>query len=166
MLRLLIALAAAAMASGAVAAPLTPGGWGRLRVGMSEAEAVHRFGLTAPPDLSDDPRECQEWEAHPAIPGLVVMTRHGRVARISLYKGASIQTDRGLGVGAREAEVRKRYGPALRTTPHAYEAAPAHYLTAWDRRAGRGIRYETDDHGRVTAIHAGDRSIEYIEGCL
>ena len=145
---------------------LTPDGWGALRIGMAEREAVRRFGLRdGDPQGEVTGPECRQYQA-PAWPQLEVMTEDGRVTRISLYRKGPIRTDRGLGVGSTEAQVRKAYGAALRIEPHYYEGAPARYLT-WRAAGGkRGLRFETDAHRRVTTIHAGAESITYVEGCL
>ena len=68
-------------------------------------------------------------------------------------------------MGDTEAKVRRLYGRELRIEPHAYDGAPAHYLTYWTRDGGRGVRFETNAKSIVQAIHAGDRSVELIEGC-
>lgn len=145
---------------------LTPDGWGALRIGMGEREAVRRFGLrNVDPEGEVTGPECRQYHV-PSRPQLDVMTEDGRVTRISLYRKGAIRTDRGLAVGSTEAEVRKAYGAALTTEPHHYEEAPARYLT-WRPAAGKpGIRFETDARRRVTAIHAGGASIAYVEGCL
>lgn len=153
----------------AVAAPppVTSNGWGDLRIGLREAEAVRRFGLrNQDADGSVTGPECREY-LMPARPQVLVMTQDGRVTRISLHDKGAIRTDRGLGVGSTEAQVRKAYGGgALQVQPHHYEDPPARYLTWWAAPKTRGIRYETNAARRVTAIHAGDRSIELVEGCL
>ena len=145
---------------------LTAYGWGNLTIGMAEAEAVRLAGLTAPdqgPPL-DNHEQCHELLL-PAQPGLYVMIQEGVVSRITLSEPGPIRTDRGLGVGAREADVIKAYGEGLEVTPHKYEDEPAHYLTFWTLPGKRGVRYETDRQGVVTTIHAGDDSIQLVEGC-
>ncbi len=72
--------------------------------------------------------------------------------------------------------MREIYGDRVDARPHTYLEPPAEYLDVWegDLRPGpegdpeglRGIRYETDENGNVEAIHAGDSSIQYVEGCL
>lgn len=166
----LIALSALAASAGApqpATTPLTPDGWGEVRIGMSEAEAVRRFNLKVP--SSDDgvsSEACRELTFPEGGPALVVMAENGKVTRISVFRGSDLKTDRGFGLGAREADVRKAYGPALKVEPHKYDDLPAHYLTAWTVTGRRGVRYETDQKGRVTTIHVGGPSIQYIEGCL
>lgn len=155
----------------AAAAPpplrLTADGWGELKIGMREADAVRRFRLNVP--SSDDgvsSEACRELTFPKGGPNLVVMAEEGRITRISIFHDGPTRTDRGFGIGAREAEIRKAYGAALKVEPHKYDDLPAHYLTAWSVPGRRGVRYETDQRGVVTAIHAGGPAIEYVEGCL
>jgi len=72
--------------------------------------------------------------------------------------------------------VLEAYGKDVQSEPHAYAGPPAKYLTVWFKNApkadamgedasARGLRFETDENGVVTAIYAGDTSIRYIEGC-
>jgi len=164
-----LALSAIALFAAAPAPvpPLTPLGWGDLKIGMSEAEAVRRFELNVP--SSDDgvsSEACRELSFPKGGPDLVVMTENGKVTRVSAFHGSALKTDRGFGLGAREADIRRAYGAALKVEPHKYDDLPAHYLTAWTVKGKRGVRYEIDQKGRVTTIHAGGPSIEYVEGCL
>lgn len=162
----LAASAWALLATLAVAAgpPLTPSGWGELRIGMSEAEVVRRFGLTLAPDDGVNGPACRESRL-PGPSGLTVMTEGGKVTRLTLYGRSPLKTDRGLSVGAPAEAVRRAYGAAIRATGHAYEVPPAAYLTYRAGKGGLGIRYEIGADGRVAAVHAG-RSIDYVEGCL
>jgi hypothetical protein len=147
--------------------PLTADGWGELKIGMREAEAVSRFRLNVP--SSDDgisSEACRELTFPSGGPDLVVMTEKGRVTRISAHGKSPARTDRGFGIGSREADIRKAYGAALKVEPHKYDELPAHYLTAWTEPGRRGVRYETNQQGVVTAVHVGGRSIQYVEGCL
>lgn len=165
-LGVLAVLAAGAAAPGR-GTPLTPDGWGPLRIGMSEAEAVRRFKLKVP--SSDDgvsSPACRELTFPDGGPDLVVMAEDGKITRISAFSDSTTKTDRGFGLGAREADIRRAYGPSLEVGPHKYDDPPAHYLTAWAVRGKRGVRYETNQQGLVTTIHAGGPSIEYVEGCL
>jgi hypothetical protein len=93
------------------------------------------------------------------------MAQEGRITRISLVRPGPVRTDKGLGVGSTADQVRAAYGAAVRAEPHKYVEAPAQNLTIWTRPGQRGVRYETDAKGLVTAVHAGDRSIELVEGC-
>lgn len=163
----LAAIALMSAAWGPAEPPLTAEGWGDLRIGMSEADAVRRFDLNVPSnDDGVSSFACRELTFPKGGPDLVVMTEEGRVTRISAFRNSAAHTDRGFRLGSREADLRKAYGPSLKIEPHKYDDPPARYLTAWTVPGKRGVRYETDQKGVVTTIHAGGPSIEYVEGCL
>jgi hypothetical protein len=166
MRRLAILAFALTVAASAVQAapPLTDSGWGGLRIGMRERDAVKRFHLKVAHDDGVSSYECRE-DTWPGHPGVWIMARNGRISRISTDNKALL-TDKGFGVGSREGDIALAYGPALKIEPHTYEEVPAHYLTAWTIKGRRGVRFETDQHGVVDVVHVGDDAIEYVEGCL
>lgn len=171
------ALLALAVAAGCLSAPaglfaappavrtsasITSEGWGPLRVGMTWAQARR-----AQPGLNRDLTmglECYEATV-PGQTGLYVMFEAGRLARVSAAENSRVAAGRGLHVGSTEAQVRAAYGRAIQSEPHHYQDAPARYLTIWTVRGQRGLRFETDEHRRVTAIHGGGPAIQYVEGC-
>src|SRR5438045_1035281 len=127
---LLFAILETVVATPAVAAaPLTPQGWGELQIGMRERDAVKRFHLKVARDDGVSSYECREdtWPAHPSV---WIMARNGRISRISTDR-KGLLTDKGFGVGSREADIVRSYGSALKVEAHAYEGPQAHYLTAW-----------------------------------
>jgi hypothetical protein len=158
------------MASRATAAEpiLTPFGLGPLKIGMREAEAAKRLGLRIAPDGDVDSLICRE-DSYQPYPDISVMAERGIVTRIVIAAPSRLRTDRGLGIGSTEADVRRVYGHHLKIETAAYEDEPAHDLTFWvvrSKHRWRGIRYGTDEHGRVRVIYAGSKSIRYIESCL
>ncbi|HZZ69224.1 MAG TPA: hypothetical protein VFE18_13710 [Phenylobacterium sp.] len=161
----LIAIAITAIAAPAFAAPpLTAQGWGKLRIGMRERDAVRLFHLRVPKSLGADSVDCRQDEM-PSQEGLSVMAQRGIVTRISIEAPNSLVTDRGLGIGATEDEVKAAYGSSLKIQTAPYLAEPAHELVFWTTAGKRGVRYDTNAAGAVEAIHVGDRSITLIEGC-
>ena len=162
-----IGVSAAAAAGSGQVFRLHDEGYGPVRVGMTIAQAER--ALSAPLVPADDSSPADGcWHVKPARghQGVQFMVQQGRISRASLWGDPSpIRTVRGVGIGDPEAKVRRLYGPHLRSEPHAYDGPSAHYLTYWTRNGSRGVRFETDDHGRVQTIHAGDRSIQLIEGC-
>jgi hypothetical protein len=100
---------------------------------------------------------------------MMVMIERGLLTRITLARDANIRTDAGIGLGDSSAKVEAAYGGSLTSLAHQYWPAPARYLTVWTSPPGdstRGIRYVIDANERVSMIHAGARSIEYVEGCV
>jgi len=161
----LVCFALAGLASSAAAAPaLTAEGWGKLRIGMRESEAVRRFHMRVPKSLGADSFDCRQDEI-PSQEGLFVMVQHGVITRITIEAPNRLVTDRGLGIGSSEDDVKRAYGPALKVRTAPYLEEPAHELDFWTARGARGLRYDTTAAGAVEAIHAGSRSITYIEGC-
>ena len=152
---------------------LTATGWGSLRIGMSRAALVAAVGDDANPTAvgGPDPERCDEFRPRGAPAGMIVMIEHGALSRITLVRGASLETDAGIAIGDAAAVVRQAYGTRLQAAKHQYVAPPAEYLTAWetaptDGPGARGIVYEIDATGRVSRIHAGGPSIAYVEGCV
>jgi hypothetical protein len=147
---------------------LTPGGWGPVRIGMSENRAVQAMGGAAPQSL---PPADLDWRAchyiRPAqTPGVAMMIEAGVLTRIDIGEGArGVLTDTGLTLGATPDEVRAQYPARLEEEPHKYEGPPSMYLTWWNPRAEEGIRFVVGQSGRVEAIYVGGESIRYVEGC-
>jgi hypothetical protein len=132
---------------------------------MSEPEIRARFGVQLPPDDEDaDSRHCREVEFTPAGAGVSVMLEEGRVTRVTAWRESRLRTADGLGIGSTQAVVQRRYGARLKTEPNHYDDAER-YLTVWDSRLRRGIRFQTDSTGLVYAMHVGAESIYYVEGC-
>ncbi len=162
----LLATLAVALAGPAAAAPppLTAEGWGKLRIGMRERDAVRLFRLRVPPTAGVDSFECRQDQV-PGYPGVFVMAENGVITRISVDGPGRLRTDRGFGVGSREADIRRAYGTALEVATAAYLEEPAHDLTFWTHGGRRGVKYGTNADGRVDWLTVGSRSITYIEGC-
>lgn len=152
--------------------PLTPEGWGPLRIGMTRAEVVAAAGEDANPQAvgGPEPDRCDQFRPERAPEGMIVMLEEGRLTRITLVEGSELKTERGFGVGASADSVAAAYGAEATITPHKYRSAPASYITVWTTPPPapepRGIVYETFGEGRVSQIHAGGPSIQYVEGCL
>ena len=155
---------------------LTARGLGRARIGMSRAELVAAWGEDADPGAVGgvDPEVCDEFPPADAPPGVNVMIQNGALTRITLMRDAAVKTDRGFGLGDQAMAIKEAYGGAIQAQPHKYQPAPAEDLIAWERGgstqyvtdpAARGVRYEIGTDGEVSLIHAGDPSIQLVEGC-
>ena len=155
------ALALTLCAAGAAPPSITPDGWGAVRIGMPSAGLIGPLKLRQGPDGED---ECVDY-ASDLHKQLLVMSIHGRVARVSVWEPGPIATDRGVRIGDPQVKVRRLY-PKARAEPHAYADPPARYLTDWDSKRRRGLRFEIGGDGRVAAIHAGGPAIRFVEGCL
>jgi len=138
---------------------LSEKGYGPLHTGMSKSDLKRRVGA-----IVEEGRvgACEQIDLvdHP---GVVVMFEQGKLARVTVHDGDA-KTDKGVGLGSDEAAVRAAYAP-LQVEPHAYSDAPAAYLTYWRVPARQGVRFETDQARKVSAIHVGGDAIRLVEGC-
>lgn len=162
---------AVAMFSAAAATPtddwkLTPAGWGPVRIGMNRAQVEKTLKLQLEGEAFDNEGSCVElYGGDGALPGFYFMFLDGKLSRISIGAPSVAKTPRGMGIGSSADEVRAAYGEKLLAETHHYEGEPAEYLTYWLKPEKSGVRFETDGNLKVETIHAGDASIQYIEGC-
>jgi hypothetical protein len=169
---------ASAAPTQAAAEPVGPLGWGALRIGMTRAEVEAVVGPSSTPpgdQASDDVHVCDDHHPQRAPEGLFVMLEDDKLTRITLYGATTLRTAEGIGLGDTAAHVKEVFGARARSLPHRYDDAPAEYIQVWEGAgpfpedvqdpAARGVVFETDHTGKVTAIHAGGPSIQYIEGC-
>ncbi|MFN3836120.1 MAG: hypothetical protein ACK4MI_00245 [Brevundimonas sp.] len=156
---------------------LTAEGLGPVRIGMTRADLVKLWGEDSQPNAvgGPDPETCDEFHPAKAPADVMVMIQNGVLTRITLTRGATIKTDRGFGVGDSAMAIKQAYGGAIVAQPHKYQDAPAEDLFAWPHGgattyvtdpAARGVRYEIGGDGKVMKVHAGDPSIQQVEGCL
>ncbi len=155
---------------------LTAEGLGPVRIGMTAAEVAAAWGADSQPEAvgGAEPGVCDQFHPAGAPVGVNVMIQDGRLTRITLINESPIKTDRGFGLGDRALAIKQAYGGAIVAEPHKYVAAPAENLFSWARGGStdyvedptaRGVRYEIDESGLVAQIHAGDPSIQLVEGC-
>jgi hypothetical protein len=148
------------------AAPLTPKGLGPLAIGMTDAQARAAVG---PANIEADTgteisETCTEIKLQGEYDGVYLMIEEGKLSRISATEDSPVRTDKGVGLGARPADVMAAYPNAM-SEPHKYEDAPAAYLTAWTVPGQEGTVFEVNSQGVVGSINAGGPSIQYVEGC-
>lgn len=142
-------------------APLTLQGIGTLRVGTTVAQ-LRRMGARGE-NYPDPDVDCSYWRA-PRWPGLAMMVSGGRVVRIET-EDRRYRTASGARIGMAEAEIRRRYGRAMRVQPHPYTGPEGHYLVYRARGAPYGLIVETDGR-RATQIRVGTwEAVQLIEGC-
>ena len=146
---------------------------------MTRAEVTAAVGATATPNAvgGADPASCDLFHPADAPEGLLVMIQQDVLTSITLRNNTTLKTDRGFGVGDTGAAIKAAYGASAHVQPHHYSPTRANTSrsgasarrrtpppTCQDPNA-RGIRYETDAEGVVTAVHAGGDSIQHVEGC-
>ena len=151
---------------------LTAQGLGAIRIGQTIGEVEAALGAPETPIADQD--ACNIFHPARAPAGVFVMTEAGHVSRVSLREGATIQTDRGFGVGSEAAAIKAAYGGGAIAQPAKYDPAPAEDLFVWANGGStayvtdpnaRGVRYEIGADGKVKAVHAGGPSIQLVEGC-
>ena len=94
----------------------------------------------------------------------------GRVSVFADSNDSAAQTDKGVGIGSTKAEVEAAYPGEVKATGHRYveggeylDIGPAEDSSDPD---GRLLRFETDEKGRVTAVHAGlPDAVRLVEAC-
>jgi hypothetical protein len=156
---------------------ITSNGWNTLRVGMTRAEVTAAVGAGNPNAVGGaDPRACDLFHPANAPEGLLVMIQQDVLTSIILRNNTTLRTDRGFGVGSTAAEIKATYGASAVSEAHKYVDG-AEYITIWttggpatpgafvEDANARGVRYETNAQGVVTAVHAGGPSIQNVEGC-
>ena len=145
---------------------LTPAGWGPVRIGMNRDQVAKALKVELQGDAFDNQGSCIElFPASEELKGTYFMFLDGKLSRISVAEAGKIATPRGIHVGSTADEVRSAYGEKLEAEEHEYLGQPAEYLTYWLKPKARGVRFETDSERKVQIIHAGNDSIQLIEGC-
>lgn len=156
---------------------ITSEGWNMLCVGMTRAEVTAAVGAGNPNAVGGpDPQACDLFHPANAPEGMLVMIQQDVLTSIILRNNTTLKTDRGFGVGSTAAEIKAAYGASAQSEAHKYIEG-AEYITVWttggpatpgafvEDANARGVRYETDAQGVVTAVHAGGPSIQNVEGC-
>ena len=145
--------------------PLTAGGWGALKIGMTEAQAEKAAGGLKPQAEGVEPGDCRIRQLVAPV-DTSVMLEKGVVTRITVFRSSPLVTDHGLGIGATTEAVRAAYpAGAVTERPHKYSEPPAKDLFVWTTPDEMGVRYEIGTDGKVGQIHVGGPSISYVEGC-
>ena len=167
----LVLAALALMLTAAAPAPsydwkLTPAGWGPVRIGMTRSQVEAALKLKLEGEAFDNQGSCIDlYSSDEKLTGLYFMFLDGKLSRVSASDRSSVKTPRGIGVGASADDVRAAYGDKLQSETHHYLDLPAEYLTFWLTPNKSGVRFETDQQRKVETIHAGNDSIQLIEGC-
>lgn len=142
--------------------PLRYDGIGPVRIGMTLAQAERAAKQPLTEFRDDLGNGCGFVEPRSQRPDISFMVDDDRITLVYVEQTSRTRTDRGIGTGSTEAQVRAAY-PDVVQTPHAY--TDGSYLTATSEDGRYAIVFETDG-ARVTLIRGGDeRSKGQVEGC-
>ncbi len=140
-------------------------GIGEVRVGMTVKQAAKAAGVKLVPSYNDNNNECRYVQPQSGLKNIGMMVSKDRIVRIDIYKGSSIKTLKGAGIGDSEARIKSLYPGRIEVSPHKY--TKGHYLTfvPADRADQNRIVFETDGR-KVLNYRVGKLpDVEYVEGC-
>jgi hypothetical protein len=144
---------------------LQAAGYDTIRIG-DPPSAAQGYALTDDGSYEDS---CRIYSSD-RLDNLYAIVEDGRIMRLTVFHrpgtgGEAIRTDRGVGPGSTEAEVRAAYSP-LREQPHHYVEAPAKDLFFGGSEQAPSLRFEIGADGRVSHLHAGlEPVLSYVEAC-
>jgi hypothetical protein len=147
---------------------LTADGLGKVKIGMTFAEAEKALGTALKPrDETQVPQCYYTSHADEAEAGVIYMLENaGTITRIDVKSNSTIRSTAGIGIGSTEAEIHAAYGDGVIVQPHKYLGEDSHYLSIDSADHSHAILFETDK-GVVTTFRAGVHpSVAYVEGCL
>jgi len=128
-------------------------GYGPVHIGMTPAQASQALGTTLSAGAPHPPKGCHFLFAPERYPGTYFLVSQGTIARID-FREPGPRTLSGIGVGQREAEVRKRFGQRLNVAPHPFFTPDGHMLTLRAKDGRHAVRFNTD-HGKVKTFEIG-----------
>ena len=141
---------------------ITTRGYGPVRAGMTPSEAARLMG-TRLKTYEDGPLEpsCDHLYPEKGFEDMSLMVQNGRITRI-VTSNPSVQTLSGIKVGDSTRRLKQMFGARLEIAQHKYDDDGYYYV--WEEGKRYGVKFEIGgDH--VTAIYAGDESIQLVEGC-
>lgn len=140
-------------------------GMGDIRIGMTPSEAARaaRMKLVAVGEIDN---KCYYIRPQKGSQRISMMVVEGRIARIDINPGSSIETLSGAGIGDSKQQIEQLYGDRLKVSPHKY--LRGYYLTFTPiGETDRNYRliFETDGR-RVVNYRVGKMpEVAYVEGC-
>ncbi|WP_430475897.1 hypothetical protein ACQ0MK_10095 [Thalassospira lucentensis] len=154
-------------------ATLSEQGYGPAKIGLDKVGLRKIIGDQLDQFISGDDESCTFLQSNSDPSGLGYLILDDVLARISIYADeydvatSLVKTANGISLGASREDVYAAFdGQPLIEEDHEYLGANGRYVTWWrDAQKTRGIRFEINEEGFVTAIHAGSDAITLLEGC-
>ena len=143
---------------------LTTTGLGRVRVGMTEAEAEAATGDELYAENESPTEGCSYLKVR-GLSGVSFMLADDEIARVDVSE-QGVMTKSGIGIGSSSEMVARAYGDRVEATEHEYNPS-GEYLTFVpnDPSDSTRIVFETSDE-QVSYMRAGRKpEVELIEGC-
>jgi hypothetical protein len=169
MTRLVLVLAAGAVAVGAADAALRPPalmtleGVAGAQPGMSVAAVSARWDIRLRPGYEVRPTCGQAFLRRSKLTGYAIFMPRGRFGAVFLREGAV--TGRGIRIGTTLTQLRRAYA-TLTSRPDRYVHGGRHYFLRRSRRPHWELRFDVSPAKRVTQIAFGNRdSVRLDEGC-
>jgi len=141
-------------------------GAGRLRIGMSFAQAAHALGAAVPDTARADTACAYVTFAH-VPPGVRLMWVAGHLARVEV-SDTTVPTSRGVRVGDTGSRVDSAYRGLVTVSPHKYDPRASYRVVRFASPADSAFRlvFETDSTQRVARYRMGrEPEVEWVEGC-
>ena len=154
-------------------ATLSEQGYGPAKIGLDKVGLRKIIGDQLDQFIAGDDESCAFLQSNSDPSGLGYLIMDDVLARISIYADeydvatSLVKTANGISLGASREDVYAAFdGQTLIEEEHEYLGANGRYVTWWrDAEKTRGIRFEINEEGIVTAIHAGSDAITLLEGC-
>ena len=148
----------------AACGPITAAGWCGLTFGESSAGAEARAKVPLIPQIDEatlhDPGACHVFTTSDGPTSVAFLAVEEKLGSVSIAIPGP-QTAQGVGVGAREADLKAKY-PSAKAGPNKYEPSVTDYVV--DQAPGKLV-FQVEA-GSVRRIKAGVApSIDYVEGC-
>jgi hypothetical protein len=142
---------------------LTPYGWGKVRIGMTEKALVRLLDIGSSREAVGI-NECH-YLLHPRLSGIRFMIEASQLTRIDIHRNR-IKTLHNTQIGDSVPAVIKRFHGRIEIEPSHYGDPEDNYLTYLTADKELGIRFETGNQ-KIILMYAGKTSsISYVEGCL
>lgn len=143
-------------------------GIGPVSIGMTLQEAAAALETTIVPIGSNLTGECAYYQPQMLSQALGLMVVDGRIIRVDVWPGSSIETVSGIAIGATEADLFEQYPDQLDVSPNPYTQGK--FLTFVPNNPELSLYrlvFETDAQGKVIQYRTGQfPAVTWHDGCV